>query len=140
MAEDAYHELLAHVPLFEGLDKSHLDWIGKVATLLNIDAGQVLMPEGSMAHEMVIILEGTLEVTREGEHIADLGPGTFAGEIALLNRTHRHSTVTAKTDVQVLHIDGRAFASVLEESPQIAVRMLPTVASRVTANATSHTD
>jgi CRP-like cAMP-binding protein len=140
MAEDAYHELLAHVPLFEGLDHHDLEYIGKVATLLDIKAGQVLMNEGTLAHEMVIILDGTIEITREGEHIADLGPGSFAGEIALLTRSHRNSTVRAKTDVRVLHIDGRAFASVLDEAPRIAVRMLPTVAARVTANSESHTD
>jgi CRP-like cAMP-binding protein len=140
MSEDTYHELLAQVPLFEGLDRRDLDYIGKVATLLDIKAGQVLMNEGSLAHEMVIILEGTIEITREGEHIADLGPGSFAGEIALLTRSHRRSTVRAKTDIRVIHIDGRAFASVLEEAPEIAVRMLPTVAARVTANSESHTD
>lgn len=140
MSEDTYHKLLAQVPLFQDLDKKDLEYIGKVATLLDIKAGQVLMSEGSLAHEMVIILEGTLEVTRDGEHIADLGPGSFAGELALLTRSHRHSTVSAKTDVEVLHIDGRAFASVLEEAPEIAVRMLPTVAERATAGSESHTD
>lgn len=138
MSEDTYHKLLAQVPLFEGLDKRDLEYIGKVATILDIKAGQVIMAEGSMAHEMVIILEGELEVTREGEHIADLGPGSFAGELALLRRSNRHSTVSAKTDVEILHIDGRAFASMLEEAPEIAVRMLPTIAARVDSESHHH--
>jgi CRP-like cAMP-binding protein len=45
--------------------------------------------------------------------------------------------VTASTDVVVLHIDGRSFSTLLDDVPQIAVRMLPVVASRVTA-ATDH--
>jgi CRP-like cAMP-binding protein len=137
---DDYYDLLAKVPIFEGLDKEHLDRIGQVATLLDLGGGQTLMAEGSVAHEMVVVLEGTLEITLNGEHIADLGPVEFAGEMALLNHTRRNSSVLTKTDVSVLHIDGRAFATVLEDSPHIAVKMLPTVASRVTANSISPAD
>jgi CRP-like cAMP-binding protein len=60
--------------------------------------------------------------------------------MALLTHTRRNSSVLTKTDVSVLHIDGRAFATVLEDSPQIAVKMLPTVASRVTANSINPAD
>ena len=96
------------------------------------------MKEGEVAHDMVVVLEGTLEVTRDGEHIADIGPGGFAGEMALLTRTTRNSTVRAKTPISVLHIDGRSFSSLLEDVPQIAVKMLPVVAGRVTANSDHH--
>jgi hypothetical protein len=40
----------------------------------------------------------------------------------------------------MLHIDGRAFSALLEDVPEIAVKMLPIVASRVTANSDEHSD
>jgi hypothetical protein len=46
--------------------------------------------------------------------------------------------VRAKTPISVLHIDGRSFSSLLEDVPQIAVKMLPVVAGRVTANSDHH--
>ena len=46
-------------------------------------------------------------------------------------RLERNATVTAKTDVTVIHLDGRAFSAMLEKAPQIAVKMLPVVAGRV---------
>jgi hypothetical protein len=46
--------------------------------------------------------------------------------------------VVAKTDVRVLDIDGRSFGVVLEEAPQIAVKMLPIVAGRVIENSQHH--
>jgi CRP-like cAMP-binding protein len=138
MAKNDYHNHLREVPLFSGLDDDELDAVGLAATELRFEAGKVLMKEGEPAHEMVVVLEGTLEVTRGGGHIADIGPGSFAGEMALLTRAHRNSTVTAKTDVVVLHIDGRSFSAVLEDAPQIAVKMLPVVAARVTANSDHH--
>jgi CRP/FNR family cyclic AMP-dependent transcriptional regulator len=131
MPKNTYHEYLKMVPLFADLDDDELDEVGSKATDVNMKAGTVIMREGSTAHEMVIVTKGTLEVTREGEHIADIGSGGFAGEMALLTRTHRNSTVTAKTDVELLHIDGRDFAGLLEDVPRIAVKMLPIIVQRV---------
>lgn len=126
-----HDEYLRKIPMFAGLSDHDLQHVRSAATELDLPAGSVLMHEGTMGHEMVVVLEGTLEVTRQGEHIADTGPGGFAGEMALLSHRQRNSTVTAKTDVRVLHIDGRAFLALLDDVPQIAVKMLPVVASRV---------
>lgn len=140
MARHAYTDHLKNVRLFSGLSNKELDKVAQIATQLDYSPGRVLMREGETAHEMFVVVEGTLDVTREGEHLADLGPGSFAGEMALLTHSHRSATVTAKTDVSVLHIDGRGFSSVLNDVPQIAVKMLPIVASRVVDISDNHED
>jgi CRP-like cAMP-binding protein len=134
MARHAYHDHLTSVPLFAGLNNDELDAVAAAATQLDYAAGKVLMREGDIAHEMFVVVEGTLDVTRKGEHVADIGPGGFAGEMALLTRAHRNSTVTTKTTASVLHIDGRAFAHVLEAAPLIATKLLPVVAGRMAEN------
>jgi CRP-like cAMP-binding protein len=136
--KNEYHEYLKKVPLFADLDRRELDHVSQAATDLELEAGDVLMREGAMANEMVIVVEGVLEVTRDGEHVADIGPGGFAGEMALLTHSHRHATVTTKTPCSVLHIDGRAFSALLEDVPEIAVKMLPIVAGRVSATDDDH--
>ncbi len=130
----AYHDHLKVVPLFAGLDEDELDEVAGCATQLDYPAGKVLMTEGGSAHEMFVVVDGEVEVTRDGEHIADLGPGSFAGEMALLTHSHRNSTVTTKTAASVLHLDGRGFTAVIRDVPSIAAKMLPIIASRVTAN------
>lgn len=134
MARNTYHEHLKTVPLFADLNKHELDVIAKGTTELKLPAGRVLMTEGRLAHEMFVVMEGVLEVTKDGKFVAEIGPGGVAGELALLTHSHRHATVTAKTEVQVLDIDGREFQVVLEEAPSIAVKMLPIVAARVLEN------
>ncbi len=134
MAKHAYHDHLKQVPLFADLDEDELDEVAQCATQLDYKAGKLLMTEGGTAHEMFVVVEGTVEVTRDGEHIADLGPGSFAGEMALLTHTHRNSTVTTKTAASVLHLDGRGFAAVIRDVPSIAAKMLPIIASRVIEN------
>jgi CRP-like cAMP-binding protein len=139
MAKNEYHEYLRRVPLFRDLDGDELDSVGAVVTDLRFSAGEVLIHQGAPAHEMFIVTKGTLEVSRDGQHIAEIGPGEFAGEMAVLARTQRNSTVTATTDVEVLHVDGRSLQALLADVPQIAVKMLPVVAKRVVDNSDHHT-
>ena len=131
MVKDRYHEFLRQVPMFASLDHSELDAVARAVTDLEFDAGHVLMREGGSAHELVIVVDGQLEVTRDGEHIADIGPGGFAGEIALFTHSQRHATVATKTHVSLLHIDGRTFSALMDDVPRIAVKMLPIIAARV---------
>ena len=131
MSSNAYYRHLRSVPLFADLSRRELEVVGQAATDLELPAGRVLITEGSSGHEMFVVTDGTLDVTADGEHLAEIGPGEFVGEMALLTHCPRNATVTATTDVTVIHLDGRAFSRILEEAPQIAVKMLPVVAGRV---------
>jgi CRP/FNR family cyclic AMP-dependent transcriptional regulator len=132
MAKDS-DEHLRKVPLFTDFSRDDFEHIHSVATELQVAAGQVLMSEGETGHEMVVVLDGALEVRRDGVHVADIGPGGFVGEMALLLHRQRNSTVVASADSTVLQIDGRGFDALLESVPQLAVKMLPVVAARVAA-------
>lgn len=133
MAKDPFFEYLKQVPMFADLSPQELRAVGSVTTGINLPAGRTVLTEGAHANEMVIVVNGVLDVIRNGEIIAEIGPGGFAGEMALLTHGHRNATVVARTDVHVLHIDGRSFTSLLEQVPQIAVKMLPIVAARAAA-------
>lgn len=136
MPKDEYHEYLRQIPLFADLDGSELEVVGRAATELSIPAGEVLVRQGDLAHEMYVVLDGNLEVTRDGEHVADIGNGGFAGEMALLTKCRRDATVTTTVPTRVLHIEGRSFSNVLRDAPHLAVNMLPIVAARVGDNST----
>jgi CRP-like cAMP-binding protein len=125
---------LRRIPLFAGFTKAELEHIHTVSTEINVRAGTVLMEEGAVGHEMVLVISGTLEVTRRGEHIANIEAGGFAGELSLLCGRPRNSRVVATTDSTLLHIDGRGFGALLQDVPHLAVQMLPIVASRVASD------
>jgi CRP-like cAMP-binding protein len=140
MPRKEYHRYLRAVPLFADVDDSDLDVIGAAVTELAFSPGEVLMRAGSIAREMVIVLDGELSVMLGETEIATIDPGGFAGEMGLLAHRPRNATVVAKAQTRVLHIDSRSFANVLDEAPEIAVKMLPIVASRVVDNNARHTD
>ena len=133
MAKNKYHDYLKQVPLFASLDRRELDAVANATTDLDVAAGTTLMREGHTGRELIVVQEGTLQVTRGGDHVADIGPGGFAGELALIGRTERNSTVATKTQASLIHIDGRQFDKLLNEIPEIAVKMLPIIAARVSS-------
>ena len=77
------------------------------------------------------MVEGEAEVTREGEHLATLGPGTFFGETALLLDQPRNATVAAKTDMVVEVIERRDFKGLLEEYPDLYAPLLAATAQQL---------
>src|SRR5215203_3672421 len=72
---DRLDEHLAKVPLFEGLSKKQLRHISQLATELDEPAGTVLIHEGKIGHEFIVVLEGELEVTHDGRVLGVHGPG-----------------------------------------------------------------
>lgn len=132
------YEGLQQVPLFADLSRKDLAHVDRLATRLDRPAGNVLLREGELAHEMYVIVDGTAEVVRDDEVLGELGPGDFVGEMALLAHARRTSTVRATSDLTVLHLEGRSFHQLLEDVPSIAVQLAITMAERIASNADLH--
>ena len=99
--------------------------------------GHALTREGERGREFFVVVDGTLAVTRRRRKVADLGPGDWLGEIALLTYKPRSATVTATTPVRVLAITDRDFRRVVETTPRIALKVLASVGQRLERDARS---
>jgi CRP/FNR family transcriptional regulator, cyclic AMP receptor protein len=97
---------LKSTPLFQDVPEDELVQIAGFAQQVTVDAGRELVREGDFSYEFMTIEEGEAEVTRHGEHVADLGPGDFFGEMGLLEKTLRNATVTAKTPMTLVTLTG----------------------------------
>jgi CRP/FNR family cyclic AMP-dependent transcriptional regulator len=95
-------ERLKSIKLFESIPDDELAAIAPFAEEREVEAGNPLVKEGQFSYEFMAIEEGTAEVTRGGEHVADLGPGNFFGEIGLLERALRNATVTATSHMRLI--------------------------------------
>jgi CRP-like cAMP-binding protein len=127
-------ELLGNVPLFAGLSKRELGEIASVADELDVPAGKVLMREGARGREFLVIENGTVDVTREGRPIRQLGPGDWVGEIALIADMPRTATVTTTSDARLLVLTDRAFAKLVRDVPSITYKVLRSVGDRLAAD------
>jgi CRP-like cAMP-binding protein len=131
--QESTDERLARIPLFEGLSKKQLSQVSSLMTPLDLKAGKVLARQGEVGREFLILLEGQVEVARDGKIIAVRGPGDFIGEIALLDNRPRTATVTARTDVVVEVLNRGEFASLLAEAPELSAQVMATMARRLAA-------
>ena len=110
---------LESIPLFASLSHHERRQVAQWADEVDIGEGERLVNQGAFAHEFFVILEGQAEVTREGDHLADLGPGDFFGEIALELEDRRTATVTATTPMKVVVMFGRDFHQMESSMPQV---------------------
>jgi CRP/FNR family cyclic AMP-dependent transcriptional regulator len=129
------HEVLAQhlagVPLFDGLSKKQLRMISQVSTPLEQPAGALLIQEGNVGQEFIVVIEGEIEI-RQGERVIGVyGPGSYVGEIALLEKRPRTATVVAKTPVKLEVIAKREFDALLREVPELSQKVKATAAQRL---------
>ena len=128
---------IADLELFADCTKAELRKIRALTTYLQVPKDQVLMREGTMAHEFIIIDSGTARVSRStGEgvaKVADVGSGEFLGEMALLNGSRRTATATATTDLGVLVSSASEFRSILRLAPSVADKVVHTSLARAGA-------
>jgi CRP/FNR family cyclic AMP-dependent transcriptional regulator len=111
---------LSEIPLFAGLSKDQRGELARVADEIDIEAGKRLVSEGRFGYEFFVISNGTAEVIRGEEHIADLGPGDFFGEMALLGDTTRNADVIASSPMTAMVMTDSAFRSLARKMPDVA--------------------
>jgi CRP/FNR family cyclic AMP-dependent transcriptional regulator len=124
-------DMLSHVPLFAGCSKKELRTIATLADEIDLRQGKVLTRQGAPGREFFVLLEGTVEVVRDGERIDTLGEGDFFGELALISNIPRTATVTATAPIRALVVFGRDFRRLLEEDARIARKVLAAMADRM---------
>src|SRR5262245_41481966 len=99
------------------------------------DAGNVIYKEGDTGRDMFIIQEGKVEIQKpkgaETLKPTVLGPGDFFGELSLFEDQRRDTTAKGVTQYRLLRIDRTTLDQLVQENPEIAVRMLYRLASRL---------
>ena len=123
--------LLSRVPLLAGLDRKHLEEVGRLADEVNLPEGRVVAREGTTGEEFFVIVDGTVRIERAGAHLADLGPGDFFGELAMLGKVPRTATATCTTACRFLVLGHREFNTLLSDFPNIQNAVLHAVAERI---------
>jgi CRP/FNR family transcriptional regulator, cyclic AMP receptor protein len=93
-------ELLKKVTLFCGLDDKEAKKLAPLFKERQFSAGEAMAEEGKHGIGFFVIESGTAKVTVHGEERTTLGPGSYFGEVALIDDGPRTATVTAESDVK----------------------------------------
>ena len=121
---------LKSIPIFADIPDEELSQIATFAQEISVEPGRALVREGDFSYEFMAIEEGEAEVTRGGEHVANLGPGDFFGEMGLLEKTLRNATVTSTTAMQLMTLTGWDLRRIERTTPEAVERVRRVLESR----------
>ncbi len=86
--------------------------------------GAVIIQEGAPGNELYVVVDGSVDVTLEGEYLTTIGAGGHFGELALLDNHPRSASILARTDVTLLTIVRDDFNRLVREEHALAVKLL----------------
>jgi CRP-like cAMP-binding protein len=123
-------ELLARLPLFAGCPRREVERVARYVREERIAEGERIVTEGERGDCFYAVVEGTVDVERDGEHLRSFGPGDFFGETALVAHAPRNASITATSPVRVLVLPARDFRAVVGRFPAVYDAVLQAVAER----------
>ena len=129
-------EFLGQVDLFKRLNPETLQALGSRMRMVYLLEGDIIQDNGPPGG-LYIIESGMAKVTKSAERgeaeavLAILKPGSSFGEISLIDGFPSSANVTTMEPTWCYYLPREAFLTALEENPEIAVGMLPALASMV---------
>jgi CRP-like cAMP-binding protein len=121
---------LKDVPFFSSLSKRELTDVARHTDELDVAQGKRLAREGDFGHEFFVIVDGTADVVRGDARLAELGPGDFFGEMALVGEERRMATVTATSPTRVLVMTRESFRAIDRTMPTVHARIVEAIEAR----------
>ena len=120
--------VLQKVTLFAGLSDKEAKKLASLFKERTYSTGEAMAEEGKHGIGFFVIEEGSAKVTVRGEERTTLGPGSYFGEIALIDDGPRTATVTAENDVKTHVLIAWDFRPIVKEDPELAWALLEGVA------------
>jgi len=100
--------------------------------------GETIFDEGDEGLDLYVIQSGRVEISRSGAGpedarrlVARLGPGDFFGEMSVVLGEHRTARAVALGETTLLELDGETLETMCMEQPEIAIRMIQRLATRL---------
>lgn len=129
-------ETLGSVWLFADLDQRLLERLAAVAIRKKYQAETEVVHQGDTDGDLYLVIKGLLQVAvqtneQRGVALNLLRPGDVCGELSLLDGRGRSATISTVQPTELLLIHRSDFMAVLASSPELAIRMLQTMAGHV---------
>lgn len=124
-------EILRGISLFANCTKQEMSGIESLTSMVDVEQGAVLTEQGRSGQEFFVIVDGSATATRNGVTLARLEPGSFFGEVALLDGGDRTATVTADTDMVLVVMSHGEFRSLQTLAPTVAQKLLAELGRRL---------
>jgi CRP-like cAMP-binding protein len=109
-------------PLFSSLNAAALRSVVQNATVRHFTDGEHIVTQGEPGNSLFVLVDGEVAVIRESQprvELTRLQEGAFFGEIAVITRFQRTSTVEAAGEATVLEISTEVIGGLIDEHPEV---------------------
>ena len=114
------HELVRHlkqVPMFEPLSLAVMEQLAGGVQVVAYAMGTEIIRQGDAGDAFYLLIDGGVEVIRDGAHVDDMGAGASFGEVALISGEPRNATVRAVEDCRAYRLEPAPFLSAVTGNP-----------------------
>ena len=135
---------MRHSALLEHFTVEQADILGQAMVLVRARPGQVLVSEGEQSEWMLVLLAGTIDVTKKmpvpaedgslreiDTRLAVLPPGGVVGEMSMLDQAPRFATLTAIEAIEAGVITRAAIGRLIDEHPAVGAKLLVRVTEMI---------
>lgn len=110
---------LKNTPLFADVPDEALKKVSTFASIESVAEGKTIIREGGYSNDFYVIDEGTARVERDGEQLAELGPGDVFGEQGLLEQQPRSASVVATSPARLIKIEHWELSRMRQSMPEV---------------------
>jgi CRP/FNR family cyclic AMP-dependent transcriptional regulator len=123
-------------PFFKDLDDAVIDWLVPRAVSRRVKKGTVLFRKGDTGSELYAICVGVVRISSPSEQGGDaifnlMIPGDIFGEISFLDKGPRTADAIVVETGELMVIQRRDFIVLLRERPEVSMRLIETLCSRL---------
>src|ERR1041384_5932762 len=127
---------LSRFPLFKRLEPREHEKLAEEVDQVNYPAGETIFNEHDRGDALYILEEGSVRIWIYDEDVkevtlAELKPGDFFGELAVLDRGERSSSATAITDIHLHRLSSDDFQQFLIDHPDASIDVICEIAARM---------
>lgn len=132
-------DLLIEIPMFDQIKSDDLKILSRSMNFMDFQPREIIFSEGDKGDFVCFVTKGALDVVKKNEKgkdvvIATLGKGRSIGEMSIIDDFPRSATVKAKSQTTLLILTRKRFEDMLEQHPQIGVKLLKGIAKFMSMN------
>lgn len=127
---------LARIPLFKRLTPTELEQLARSVDQVNFQAEETVFNEQDQGDALYVVDSGSIRIWVLDEDVkpvtlAELKPGEFFGELAVLDRGARSTNATAIVDTELHRLSSDDFEQFLLKHPDIAIDVICEIGARM---------
>jgi CRP/FNR family transcriptional regulator, cyclic AMP receptor protein len=128
---DSKIDALGRVPLFAGCSRKDLEFLITRTDEVDVQAGQTLIKQGNPGDTFYLLLDGQAVVQVDGRDRPPLGPGSFFGEISILDRGPATATVVTSTPARLMVMSHAQFRDAIKANDRLLGQVMSVMAERL---------